>query len=223
MSFATLALQGIGASLGIVGALRTGDSGAFNALIKGESEGRIADARADADSFNAKVARQLAISEESNAAATAADYRRTQTSKAASARAVRADSGLALEGSPLLVDQSIFKEIDFGSSRIAYAGQLSSNRLRNQASVYDVYSENNRRTGVFARQAGKIGADNARDSAVLNALSFGAKGANEMYKTLAVGGDLPDWATPSVKKKTTASNDPWDSKWDWGTGAEGQF
>lgn len=215
---ATLGLQGFGTSLGIFGALRKGSSDELNARIKAVSEERTSLARADADSFNAKVAGQLAVSEEQKTAADVADYRRVQSAKAAGARAVRAKSGLALEGSPLLVDENIFKEIDFGVQRIVNAGATNVTRLRNQETLLGVSAENNRRTASFARAAGAAGVSNIRDATGLTAAAVGLRGAADIYKTL-LGGEAPDWAIPKKKKTSVASWE--DSFSDWGSSGDG--
>lgn len=210
LQLGAIGLQSLGTSLGIFGALQKGSSDELNARIKYAADERTALARADADSFNAKVARQLALAEERKTAADAADYRRVGSSKIASARAARADSGLALEGSPLLVDASIFKEVEFGVDRIVNAGAVNATRMRNQATLLDVSSENNRRTADLARAAGDASVSNIRSASRLNAAALGLSGATGIARTLL--GDDPDrWNISKRKASNTVSS--WEDGW----------
>lgn len=199
-------MQGASTALGTIGALFQGQASATNARIKGEADARTLEARADADAFNAKVYRQLAESETQRAAAEAGDYRRTQGAKAATMRAIQADSGFVLEGSPLFVNESILQEIEFGSSRIAYGGQLASTRARNQATLLDVSSRNNRTSAQFARAAGEVSADNITRASYLNSAGNLIKGSTGIYETLA-GGRTPAGSSSNNWWPSASSND----------------
>lgn len=201
----TLGLQGLSTSLGIGGAFQRGSADEANAIIKYTGDERAAEARAETDAFNAKVARQLADSTEQQGKANAADYRRTQGAKAASAVAIRAASGLALEGSPLMVGREIFEEIDFGSSRIGFAARQSATRLRNQGTLLDVSAENNRRTAEFAKKARDISVSNIRKATRYNAAAAGVRGAATMFDTLSTRG-ASGWGPKTPK----VSNQGWD-------------
>lgn len=185
MAYLTLALQGASTALGVVGALHKGETEAYRAQTEAEMRARNADAQAEADEFNSKVARQLADYEHFKAKGDVADFRRSQNKQAAQSRAVFAASGLALEGSPLMVDEMIFQEIDFGASRIAAAAGVVSTRYRNQAQLLDLSARRNRETAVFAREAGKTSAENIRSGSFIDAIGTGIRGFADVSKTLS--------------------------------------
>ena len=200
-----VALQGASTAMGIMGALRSGSSNSIIARVQAENSARQSEAHAEADTLNAEIARQQAQSERERAAAEALDYRRSQGAKLASRRATFAAGGLALEGSPLLVDDSIFQEIEFGAQRIAHAGSLAETRLKNQASLLDTSAERNRQSADFARKAGDFTAKSARTASIIDALSAGVKGATQIGATLS--GKGAGWG--GTKKKEWY--DPWSS------------
>lgn len=208
MSFLTFALQGMSTALGVMGALEQGESDALAAIIRGEGQARQFDAQADADLFNSKVALQLAESERERATAQAIDFRRSEGSKAASRRARVAAGNLAMEGSPLMVDESIWQEIEFGTQRISYAGQLASTRLTNEAKLLQESARNNRESARFSRQAGEISASNIRRASKINAVGAGIKGLTGFADTLSTRG--ADWGTG--KKSSTKE---WVPSTDW--------
>ena len=222
MSYLTLAAQGASTALGIVGALATGQSAAYNAAAKAESDARVYSAHADADAFNAKVARQLAGSERQRSFADAFDYRRVQTAKFEYRRAVQSGGGLdMLEGSPLLVNDKIFEAVDFGAQRIAAQGQIAYTRYTNQAELLDVSSVNFRTSADAAREAGKASVRNINFATGISAASAGAKGSYDMYNTL-VGSKGSAWdnyvnkPTPRVSGTSytkTNSVNPNDLEW----------
>lgn len=198
MSYMTLALQGASTALGVIGALRQGESDAYATSVAAQSKAMGLEAQAEADSFNAKVSRQMAEAELQRAAGEAGDYRRTQGARAASRRALTGASGLALEGSPLLADESIFQEIDFGASRIGYAGDVAAARLRTQGDLLDLSATRNLESANFARTAGEASARNIKSSSYLKAFGAGVTGLTGITSTLSTGGG--GWATPAQSK-----------------------
>jgi hypothetical protein len=168
MAFLAQAAQGaslvaslLGTQMSVDAARYQGAAEANKALIEAENAARSAEARAEADEFNAKVSEQQAISEEQRAGAEAHDFRRAQSARQAAQRARSAASGVALEGSPLLVDQAIFQEIEFSVQRIVHGGQVVSGRLRNQATLQRYSADVERMNADTARKTGRISADYA--------------------------------------------------------------
>lgn len=145
---------------------------ANKALINSENAARASEARAEADEFNATVAQQLAGSEIERAGAEAGDFRKAQNARRASARAVQAASGIALEGSPMMVDEAVFSEIELGAQRIVHGGNVAATRLENQARLL-------RRSGAFERETAKNLRDAGRKTAdwAVEAGEIGAGGA----------------------------------------------
>ena len=162
MSFATAAAQGVSVATGLMAgqtgahaARYQGAVDANTALINSENAARSSEARAAADRFNAAVSEQLAESETERAGAEATDFRRAQSARQASSRARLAASGLALEGSPLMVDENIFSEIEFGAARLVHAGQVTATRLRNQATLLRRSADFDTETAINTREAGR--------------------------------------------------------------------
>lgn len=199
----TLGIQGAGTSLGVLSALRSGDADAYSTRVKAENFARSAEARAEGDTFNAAASRQLATSELQRAGAGAEDFRRLQGSRLASRRAVTAASGLAMEGSPLMVDESIFQNIDFGAGRLGFEGDINASRLRNQASLLDFSATRERESAGFARTAGEAAASSIKSASLINALGAGLKGGAGIMQTLSTRGG-PGWGTTSK-----AASGPW--------------
>ena len=182
MTYATMALQGVGTAMSVFGSLYKGNVDSYNARVEAEAKARSAEAQAEADTFNAKVFRQVAESETDRAAAEATDYRRTNKAKLAQLRAKQASSGLAMSGSPLMVDETVFSEIEFSTNRIAYAGQVIRTRYENQAALLDLSATRNLDTAKFARQVGETNAENIKTGSYINAIIAGAQGANNTLK-----------------------------------------
>jgi len=209
MSYGSAAtgLSALMAPMGIIGALSAGDAAAFNAQTEAENRARSAEAAADAAIFNSKVAGQLAKSEEDRAAANAADYRRGGSAKLASNRARVADTGLAAEGSPLMIDENIFKMIDFGATRIGFAGMLAATRLRNQQDLLETEAENSKATAAYARVAGAASVENIKSAARMNAATAGLKGATNIYQSiLGKGGSGAEWGLGTSKVASAWKN-----------------
>lgn len=185
MAYMTLAAQGAMTATSIMGALQQGESEAYRVEVETENRARQFDANAIADEFNAKVSRQLAEAEIERAKAAATDFRRDEGAKAATSRAVQAASGVAFEGSPLMVDETLFQEIEFSAMRIGHAGDVAAARLRTQSDLLRFSAANNRVSAANARAAGAYTSESIKDSAFINAIGSGAKGIVGFGSTLA--------------------------------------
>jgi len=185
MAFLTLAAQGASLATGVMGSIYEGRIAAQQAQVQAENTARIAEAKAEADEFNAKVAEQLAGVEKDRATAGASDFRRAQMARLASSRAKQAASGFSLEGSPLLVDESIFSEIELGAARLGHAGDVAATRLRNESTLLRRSAVHGRDTAIFAREAGAQSASNITSASLLRAAGAGAKGLSNIGLTLA--------------------------------------
>lgn len=136
------AAGGLGSIIGLAGSI-------FSAMgAKAQ-----ADAQADAAEYNAEVAEIEAASERSSAAAEAEDIRRSEGRKRSTALAQRGGSGVALTGTPLLIDADILGEIDLSSARIGHAGQLRATSLENQATLDRMQASNYRKAGSISAGA----------------------------------------------------------------------
>lgn len=156
-------------------------------LVNAENTARGYEGQAEADTFNAKLADQLAMSAEDVAGAEAHDFRRTQGAKLATSRATRAASGLALEGSPLMVDENIFAQIEYGVSRIAYGGQLESGRLRNQSKLLLSEADRLTESARLARESGRKSADYALGAGEYAAAGALASGSAKSRSAISTG------------------------------------
>jgi hypothetical protein len=85
--------------------------------------------------FNAKQEEQAAIADRDAADAEAQDRRRRGSAARATALAERGASGIALAGTPLLVDEDIIGEIELDAARVKHRGEVSAIRRQNQASL----------------------------------------------------------------------------------------
>jgi hypothetical protein len=156
---------------------------ANRALVEAENQARMAEARAEADLFNSKVSDQMAGSETERAGAEANDFRKAQSARIASSRAQRAASGLALEGSPLMVDEAVFTEVEYGAQRLVHAGQVTATRLNNQGRLLRRSSGFDRETARTVRLAARDTARYSQEAGELVArgakvgADFGAAGA----------------------------------------------
>ena len=160
MAALAIGAAAVGALAGAAGSIMQGNAAAANAL-----------ADAKAHYFNAKVAEQQARNTQEGALADANDYRRLQSSRLAARRAQMGGAGVvASEGSPLLVDESILSNIEFGATRIINEGDIKSVRLRNEATLKRAQARASRRGATYARQAGYIGAVSTLASGTTNTL-----------------------------------------------------
>lgn len=115
-----------------------------------------AEARAEADRFNAEVLQQQATAERTSTKGDIEDFRRQQESRLAASRAAHAGSGFTMEGSPALVNEAVRSEIEFSVSRMAAQGELRARRLEQQ-SAFDARSAVTESANAkYTRQAGTL-------------------------------------------------------------------
>lgn len=180
---AALAVGGhvLGTIAGIQGALTEEVAAKF----QGKVEAANAIAEADAYKFNAKVADQVAENTRDVARGQAMDFRRAGSARLASRRAQAAAGGVvSTEGSPLIVDQAILSEIEFGATRIVNQGDIVSTRQKNEAALLRGQAKNAKRNALFARQGARI----AARAASLGVYTSIAQGAAGVGNTLATAG-----------------------------------
>lgn len=152
-------------------------AGAFGDGLDAQNTAANAENRADVDRFNALVAEQEAKAEMDSARADASDFRRAQSARVAAARARRAGSGFALEGSPMLVDEAALTEIEFGVSRIMHRGVVRETRKKTEASLLRNSADVEERNAKSARRAGFV-----------SAIARGVRGGAETFRSLANAG-----------------------------------
>lgn len=85
--------------------------------------------------FNADVAEQRARSEREAAAIEAQDFKREEMRKLAASRTARATTGVTSAGSPLMVEESVVREIALGASRLRFGGEVRGTRLDQDAEL----------------------------------------------------------------------------------------
>lgn len=139
----------------------------FDLLLEGEINARNYEASADADEFNAKVAGQLARNAKVVAGAEASDFRRLQGARLSSNRAMQASSGLAMEGSPMLVDRAAFAEIELGSARLEHAGDVDFFRYLTEQALLERSAKNDRASAVLARKSAQISVNFAKQAGAI--------------------------------------------------------
>lgn len=139
-------------------------SAIFDSLLSGEISARDFESKAWADEFNAKVSDQLASAAVSKASADATDFRRQQGARLAENRAAQAASGLTSDGSPMLVDRSIMSEIEIGSARLRYAGDVEFFKQLTEGELLRYQSANETASAKLARQAATINANYAKQA-----------------------------------------------------------
>lgn len=89
--------------------------------------------RKAAAEFNARMAERQAERERQIAESDANNYRRKQMKQLASARALRATSGVSMEGSPLLVEDTMIEDIEINAETIRRGGQAKAGDFVAQA------------------------------------------------------------------------------------------
>jgi hypothetical protein len=171
---AALAVGGhlLGTIAGIAGA-RTQ---AAAAKFQGQVQAANFKAEAQAYKFNAKVAEQQARNTREVALAHAKDFRRAGSGALSSRRASMAASGVSTSsGSPLLIDEAIATEIEFGAQRILNEGEIVATRQKNEATLLKAQAKNAKRNARFAIQGGQIAAS-AANIGIYSAIASGATG-----------------------------------------------
>ena len=106
-------------------------------------------AQADAQRFNAKLARQQAEREREIAGQQAADFRRKAGRRLASARTLRAGSGTTVEGTPLLVQEASAADAELGARRIEVSGASAAARQESRANLLNTKAKNTLRATAF--------------------------------------------------------------------------
>lgn len=132
--------QGLGAASGIVGLIGAG--------MRAAGQRREAEAAAESAEFDAKAKEQQAQAERDAAGAEADDYRRRQMRIIAERRSNAGAAGLTGAGSPLLVEESMLREIALGTGRIGHQGFVRESRMQDSAAL-------DRRRAGYTREAGR--------------------------------------------------------------------
>lgn len=130
----------------------------FNVLIDAENTARAFDADAVEGEFNARVAMQMAKNSINVADAEARDYRLRGNAAIESQAALQAGSGFMLEGSPMMVQDVLFGEVELGAARLEHAGEVDARRYENSAAL-----------SLFGSKVAQINADTARAVGKINA------------------------------------------------------
>ena len=99
--------------------------------------------------YQAQLAGRQAERERQIAERDSEEFRRRERKRLASFRARRAASGIAMRGSPLLVDDELVEEIEFGAATIRDTGQTKASNLEAQARLSRLRGENTGRQGFF--------------------------------------------------------------------------
>lgn len=104
-------------------------------VLQGIGAARQHRAAADAANYNARANDMAAKAERDAAAAEGEDRRRKLMGQRASAIADRGASGVALAGTPLLVDEDVLGEIELDVARIGQKGAARATQLENQSTL----------------------------------------------------------------------------------------
>lgn len=189
------ALQAGGAIYGAIteaqSAKEAGKLGVASAMLEAKVAKKNYKFEAAAHKFNAEVARQQAANTRGVGRADANDYRRLNSARLASNRAAAAGSGIvASSGSPLMVDEAIFSEIEFGAARTINAAEIIATRQDNEGVLLDAQARQARKNAMLAMKSGAINAQAARigaDAAQNAAIARGIQGVGSSLATAASG------------------------------------
>lgn len=116
-----------------------------------------AKAQAQAANYNAQQQEIAAAGERDAAAADAEDARRKGSAARATALAQRGASGVALSGTPLLVDEDVVSSIELDASRIAHRGEVSATQRENQAQLDRASARGYKKSGPISAGASLLG------------------------------------------------------------------
>ena len=116
-----------------------------------------ANAAAESSRYNAKANEMAAAAERDAAAAEADDKRRKLMGQRASAIADRGAAGVAMAGTPLLVDEDILGEIELDVARTGQRGAARATQLENQATLDRMAARNYKRSGSISAGASLLG------------------------------------------------------------------
>lgn len=114
-------------------------------------------AQAASAEYNAKVSDEQAKAARDAAAVEAEDRRRAGMDQRASAIAARGASGIALAGTPLLVDEDILGRIELDAARTRHAGEAKAVQNENQARLDRFTASNYRAAGPLSAGASLLG------------------------------------------------------------------
>lgn len=114
-------------------------------------------AAAQAADYNARANEMAAAAERDAAAAEGEDRRRKLMGQRASAIADRGASGVALAGTPLLVDEDILGEIELDVARIGQRGAARATQLENQSTLDRMTARSHRRAAPLSAGASLLG------------------------------------------------------------------
>jgi hypothetical protein len=127
------------------------------AVLSGVGVYNTAQGNAQASSYNAKQQDIAVAADRDAAAATAEDARRRGSAARASALADRGASGVALSGTPLLVDEDTFAAMELDAARIGQRGAVSATQRENQAKLDLASAAGYRRAGPVSAGASLLG------------------------------------------------------------------
>jgi hypothetical protein len=136
----------------------------FNILLDAENVARGFEADSVASEFNARVANQMARNSISVADAEARDYRLRGNAAVESQRAQQAGSGFMMEGSPMLVQEVLFSEVELGTARLKHAGEVEATRLRTEGELLQYSAGIDKQSANIAREMSKINAGYAAEA-----------------------------------------------------------
>lgn len=114
-------------------------------------------AAAAAANYNAKVNEMAAVAEKDAAAAEAEDRRRKLMGQRSTSIAARGASGVALAGTPLMVDEDMLGEIELDVARVGQRGAAKAVQYQNQATLDRATARSAKRAGAISAGASLLG------------------------------------------------------------------
>lgn len=168
--------------LGTIAGIAAAQTSAAAAKFEGQVAAANAKFEAKAYNFNAKVAEQQAKNTRDVARAEGKDFARAGSAALAGRRAKVAASGVvSSKGSPLMVDEAVLTEIEFGRQRILNKGEIIATRQRSEAALLRAQAKQATQNATLARQGASISAQAAQ----IGAYSAVAQGAVGIGNTIA--------------------------------------
>jgi hypothetical protein len=116
-----------------------------------------AESNANAATYNAQQGEIAAQAERDAAAADAEDRRRAGSAQRATAIAQRGASGVALAGTPLMVDEDIVGAIELDAARTVHRGEVSATQRENQARLDRASAKGYKKAGPISAGASLLG------------------------------------------------------------------
>ena len=114
-------------------------------------------ATAAASNFNAQQNENAAKAEREAGAAEAADRRRKLMGERATSIAARGASGVALAGTPLMVDENVLGEIELDVARVGQRAEAKAVQYENQATLDRATARSAKRAGPLSAGASLLG------------------------------------------------------------------